>query len=75
MARWTHWFTEKPEMLQEMLERIVATEQDNDLTEKIREMLSSLKGGDKVRRLNKAIYGLCQGGRQWHERLDKALVP
>ncbi|KMQ92144.1 gag-pol polyprotein [Lasius niger] len=66
-------YMEKPEMLQEMLERIVATEQETDLTEKARKMLSLLNGGDKVCRLNKAIYSLRQAGRQWHERLDKAL--
>lgn len=51
------------EMLQEMLERIVATERDINLTGKLRKMLSLLKAGNKVCRLNKAIYGLHQVGR------------
>lgn len=45
-------YMETPKMLQETLERIVATEHDTILTEKARKILSLLKEGIKVCKLN-----------------------
>lgn len=66
-------YIEKPDMLQEMLERIISTERDTELIARADEMLSTLKEGDKVCRLNKSLYGLRQAGRRWHARLDVVL--
>lgn len=38
-----------------------------------REILENIKRGNKVCRLNRALYGLEQSGRQWHRRLDQEL--
>lgn len=36
-------------------------------------MLKDFQGNDKVCKLQRAIYGLRQSGRQWHSELDKTL--
>lgn len=53
---------EKPDMLQEMLVKIIATESNAELVGKSERMLSLLKKDDKVCRLNKILYGLRQAG-------------
>jgi len=50
-------YMEKPELLQEMLKRMIITE-DTALVKKAKKMLSQLKAGDKVCKLKKSLYGL-----------------
>ena len=64
---------EKPELLEEMLERIAREEKDTKLLKQAKTMLRNLQGGAKVCKLRRAIYGLRQAGRQWYAELDKTL--
>ncbi|KAL6268081.1 hypothetical protein P5V15_001170 [Pogonomyrmex californicus] len=48
-------YMEKPELLRQMLERIVATE-DAELTQRAKEMTSKLETGDKMCKFNKSLY-------------------
>lgn len=69
----TDIFMETPKFLNEMLERIVQEESDVKLVKQARTMLDDLQDCNKVCKLQKAIYGLRQSGRQWHIELDKNL--
>lgn len=68
-------FMEVPKMLCEMLERII---EDQRVTREVRKqsakMLTKLEQGNCVCRLQKAIYGLRQAGRQWHSCLSRKLT-
>jgi len=63
----------KPPLIDEMLRRIIREEQNTDLAAKAKKMLSDNRGKDQVCRLNRAIYGLKQAGRQWYKQIDKTL--
>lgn len=64
-------YMEKPKLLQQMLKKIVAS--DSSLVKKAKKMLSTLKQGGKVCKLNKALYGFRQTRRRWYARLDSIL--
>lgn len=53
-----------------MLHRIIKEERDTDLALKAKKMLSENIDKD---RLNHAIYGLKQAGRQWYKQINKTL--
>lgn len=68
----TNIFMEIPDSLQNMLERITRQEKDTTLQKRARDLLTKMRP-DTVCKLNKALYGFRQAGRQWHAELDKAL--
>ena len=70
----TEIFMQKPQLLEEMLKRIVQEEKDAELLVRAKNMLQNIHGGHKVCKLKKAIYGLRQAGRQWHAELNKTLL-
>lgn len=68
-------YMEIPELLPEMLERIIKDSRvDQDVRKRSASMLEELKEGENVCRLQKAFYGLKQAGRQWHARLSERLT-
>jgi len=65
---------EIPEQMKETLEKIASIEEkDSVIGLRANEMLKSLRAGGNACKLNKAIYGLRQSGRQWHSTLDAKL--
>jgi len=66
-------FMETPELLREMLERMIIQEDNAEILKRVRVMLKKIQESDAVCRLNKAIYGLRQSARQWYAELDRVL--
>lgn len=69
----TDVYMEPPALFQETLQEIATAETDDDLAARARQMLKKLQNPDKICRLNKALYGLRQAGRQWHAELHSVL--
>jgi len=66
-------FMETPELLREMLERMIIQEDNAEILKRVRVMLKKIQESDTVCRLNKALYGLRQSARQWYAELDRVL--
>lgn len=62
------------ERMEEALEKIASVDAgESTIGPRAAEMLSSLRAGGNACKLNRALYGLRQSGRQWHTRLDEKL--
>lgn len=66
-------YIEKPELLKEMLSRMINEEKGPILQERARTLTQDLEKPNAVCKLKKALYGLRQAGRQWHTELDRVL--
>lgn len=71
-------FMEMPKNLDIYLQNIIlgeAKNEDKTILNKAKEMLNDLRknGNKKICKLQKAIYGLKQSGREWYEKLDNTL--
>ena len=69
-------FIRPPPLLEEHLKTIVKQRGENDkIAKKAIKIIAKIEkcNGEFVCKLNKAIYGLKQAGRQWHKRFDKTL--
>jgi len=69
----TEIYISKPELLEEMLRRMIYQESGTELASKAEKMLSQLVGVNRVCRFKRALYGLKQTERQWYERLKETL--
>lgn len=68
-------YIEAPKDIHEGLENLIQAESRNsEIRKKGAKMLADLKNEDKVFHLSKAIYGLGEAGRCWHNELSKALL-
>ncbi|KAL7290151.1 hypothetical protein TKK_0015865 [Trichogramma kaykai] len=71
----TELFMQPPKMLAEILGSIATSEKDSTTVNKAKAMLADLKKGKPIAcKLKKAIYGLRQSGRRWHEKINNALM-
>ena len=66
---------ETPDALEDALKEIIEKRNEKDETKKrAMRMLRELQQDNKVCKLEKAIYGLKQSGRQWHNKLNGILI-
>lgn len=69
----TDIYMAKPTFLDEMLERIIREEKDVNIIKKTKKMLKDLQGNSKICKMQRAIYGLQQAGRQWFAEINRTL--